>query len=523
MLGAVNFSRDNLRQAEMYLTQAVRANVGGQSVRRLLAETQLRLDKPEEALAGLQIVQEQGETDAMLLSMLGRAEIGAGDIDSAIKYFEQGALSAPTNPAIALSLAASYMEAGRDPDAIRVLEGMEDRPGSQYRRETLLIGSYLREDRRDDAISFGDEILNKHAADASANTLVGVLHKSIGNLKRAENLFNESLSLDSNNLGALYNLGAMAVTSGDMDLADTRFQALLDSHPAYVPGLVSMAAILQHDDRLNEMRPRLAAAIDIAPRSIAPRVLLARLELSEGELNVAMDVINSAQEISPEEAGLHHLKGLVFHSNGQVENALQSFERAAAASPDNKAFSRDLASTRLAIGDIEMERGSPNAALEHYEVAADVLWTRAAAIRLARTKQVLGLSSPIESLERWLSENPDDSEARLTYAQLLETGGDTDQAVVEYERLRAAGELNAIGMNNLAWRYFVEGNSSAIELAEEAHRLDPDNGSITDTLGWILFKAGESDRAVELLTLAASQSPDNPAIRDHLNSALAKK
>ena len=50
LLGAVHFSQDNLRQAEMYLGQAVRANAGGDATRRLLAETLLRLNEPEEAL-----------------------------------------------------------------------------------------------------------------------------------------------------------------------------------------------------------------------------------------------------------------------------------------------------------------------------------------------------------------------------------------------------------------------------------------------------------------------------------------
>ena len=105
---------------------------------------------------------------------------------------------------------------------------------------------------------------------------------------------------------------------------------------------------------------------------------------------------------------------------------------------------------------------------------------------------------------------------------MLEVDGKLDKAVTEYEYLYAAGKLNAVGLNNLAWRYSIQGRREAIDLATEAHELAPENGSITDTLGWILFDNGEPARAVQLLRLASSQSPDNPEIRFHLASALAE-
>ena len=523
VLGTINFSQDHLRQAEMYLTQAVRANFGGESIRRLLAETQLRLDKPAEALAALQAAEAQGQSDAMLLSMLGRAEIGLGDTESAIHYFEQSSAADPENPSITLSLAASYIQGGRAADAINVLEFMQDVPGNLYRRETLLIGAYLGENRPGDAIEQGDILLGKYSEDPAAHTLVGMLHKSLGNNDRAEGHFNQALDFDPDNLGALYNLGVIALSAADMNLAATRFEKLLNSHPAFLPGLVSLAAVLQQQNNLAEIRPRFMTAIDVAPNSIAPRVLMARMELADRQPDAALDVINAARELFPDEVGLDHLEGVVLRSKGQIEEALKSFSRAVVASPENATYVRDLASTLMKAGDIELANDLPLAALLHYEAAARKEWTRAVAIRLARARQAAGTGDATDSLERWLSDNPNDAGIRIMYAQLLEAKGDTGRAVEEYEKLHAVGELDATGMNNLAWQYFLRGRSEAAVLAQQAHELTPDNGSITDTLGWILFNAGETERAVALLREAVNQSPGNTAIQSHLDSALAKK
>ena len=52
--------------------------------------------------------------------------------------------------------------------------------------------------------------------------------------------------------------------------------------------------------------------------------------------------------------------------------------------------------------------------------------------------------------------------------------------------------------------------------------LRPDNGAITDTLGWLLVQQGQLQRGLELLRKAAVQAPNTPAIRYHLAVALAK-
>ncbi len=75
-------------------------------------------------------------------------------------------------------------------------------------------------------------------------------------------------------------------------------------------------------------------------------------------------------------------------------------------------------------------------------------------------------------------------------------------------------------MNNLAWHYAMRGDDRAVELARQAHALAPENGSITDTLGWILAEKGSFAEAVPLLREAVQRLPDNAEVRFHLASAL---
>lgn len=114
------------------------------------------------------------------------------------------------------------------------------------------------------------------------------------------------------------------------------------------------------------------------------------------------------------------------------------------------------------------------------------------------------------------------SRAQYYFAQMLKANGKVKQAASEYERLREVGALNTIRLNNLAWQYSLHGRGEAIDLAQQTHDMGPDNGSITDTQGWILFNAEETERAVDLLRQTVKQSPDRSQIQFYLAAALAE-
>lgn len=582
ILGAVHFSQNNLRQAEAYLARAVRANGGGETARRLLAETFLRLDKPEDALTELHASAATGQNDAVLLTMLGRAEFGLGSSESAIRYFEKSAAVEQDDPAFSLALAAAYLRGDRPEDAVRVLESIPDTPASLYRRETLLIGAYLRQGEIDKAIAQSDELLIAHGDDPTVFALAGVLHDTIGNGERASQLFHHALDLDANNASALFSLGMLAYRQQRFDSAVNYLGRLLDLKPVYTPGLLSLTAVLRQLGRIEEIRPRLHTAIEEAPNSLDPWMLLVQLEIVEGQLDKGLTHLAKARERFPDEPRIDHLEGIILWMESRFEESLYRLNRAVMAAPGNEVFVFDLATAKLGLsdyagaaqsareylelrpsdprgmrllveteiragspnrvksevsrfvtenpdlatahllyGDVVLAGGDPRSALKSYETAADLEWGRDVALRLSRAGFAAGIDDARGPLARWLSESPEDSEARLVYAQLLEAGGEVDLAVKEYERLEEAGKLDAVGLNNLAWHYSERSIEGAVELAQRAHELAPENGSITDTFGWILFKQGDTENALRLLRRAAEQAPRNRDIRFHLATVLA--
>ena len=52
--------------------------------------------------------------------------------------------------------------------------------------------------------------------------------------------------------------------------------------------------------------------------------------------------------------------------------------------------------------------------------------------------------------------------------------------------------------------------------------MAPEDPSVSDTLGWILYKRGVYQRAVSLLRESASKLPDQPVVQYHLGLASLK-
>ena len=56
-------------------------------------------------------------------------------------------------------------------------------------------------------------------------------------------------------------------------------------------------------------------------------------------------------------------------------------------------------------------------------------------------------------------------------------------------------------------------------MIEKAFELRPNDGFIVDSLGWVYYRLGKLDAAIEQLEQAVELEPGDPVINDHLGDA----
>jgi tetratricopeptide (TPR) repeat protein len=77
--------------------------------------------------------------------------------------------------------------------------------------------------------------------------------------------------------------------------------------------------------------------------------------------------------------------------------------------------------------------------------------------------------------------------------------------------------LNYLGYSLVEKRRDLD---EALGMIEQAVSAQPDDGYITDSLGWVFYRLGRYDEAVQPMLRAVELTPDDPVINDHLGDVL---
>jgi Flp pilus assembly protein TadD len=95
-------------------------------------------------------------------------------------------------------------------------------------------------------------------------------------------------------------------------------------------------------------------------------------------------------------------------------------------------------------------------------------------------------------------------------------------ARTSYDSILKVAPDDAETLNNLANVLLRLKDPGALAMAERAVAKSPSNPLVIDTLGWALFQAGQTERALQVLRDARLRAPDNADIHFHLATVLAK-
>jgi tetratricopeptide (TPR) repeat protein len=182
-------------------------------------------------------------------------------------------------------------------------------------------------------------------------------------------------------------------------------------------------------------------------------------------------------------------------------------------------------SQRRASALIAWENDDPELALQRLDEFADQHPQHAVDMVLARAQLLSSLGRHDEALETYdkaMSYRPDDETVALGRAELLLRMDRLDDAIGAYRAAArrwpdSAMTLNALGYT-LADR--TDEYREAEKLIRKALAIEPDSPAIIDSFGWVLYRRGQLQDALEQLQVAYEQFPD-PEVAAHLVEVLS--
>ena len=119
---------------------------------------------------------------------------------------------------------------------------------------------------------------------------------------------------------------------------------------------------------------------------------------------------------------------------------------------------------------------------------------------------------------------PDDGELMYARALMLAEAGRDDEMERDLRRMIELDPNDADALNALGYS-LVDANrqlDEAAALLARAERISPDSAALLDSLGWLAYRRGDLDAALEKLR-AAHARLDDPEVAAHLGEVLWKK
>ncbi|MGI4858929.1 MAG: tetratricopeptide repeat protein [Janthinobacterium lividum] len=528
---------------------AVPAQAPREAVRtRLLPTTAAQADLPSREL-----------TSQIMFQVLA-AEIALQRGQVAPAYQTYLALARDTqDPRMAQRASEIAIGAQSVPDALTAARlwhqyAPSDPQASQLDASLLVLNGYLDEARPLLARQLaavpdaqrGDAILSLQLLIARGSDRIGGIHA-----------LRELLQDDMQRPESYTAIGRQQIVANDAPGARASFLAALKLKPDYEPAAL-MLAQMGGDER----HQAIAIVADYTaqhPNERNPRFLLAQLYLADNQLDPARQQFEAMRKMNPKDPAPLLALGLIAMQNKQERDAEKYFVAYADVAdqqPDAQrvdagpaylylaqmaADRKELATADHWLG--KVDRGSnqyvaaqiARAQLQTSQKQYDQASATLAAVQPRNAREAVGLGraeaavlmqagrypQAEQKLGALLELVPDNPDVLYDYAMAAERNGHYDLMENELRRLIVIDPNNAQAYNALGYSLADRNQhlDEADKLVQKALALSPGDAYIMDSAGWVKYRMGDKDAAVDLLRRAYQAQP-NAEIGAHLGTVL---
>ena len=475
-------------------------------------------------------------------------------LEEATAFVEEG-----TNDDLFRSLAASLRyDLGQRDAAIRDLQDLVDNaePGEQTNDIKASFARILdREGEGVQARAIVEEILETDPTHVGALILrsewmidADLLEEAISTLRTAQDQA-------PNNPEIFSRLADAYLRNGDRDLAGEMLALATEASNRAAPESLAFARFLISDDRFQPAETVLIDALRMAPQNAdilaelgnvyielrewdrannvervlrglpgeAPRLLADQLRLTvlraQRRDDEALEFLRTLAESQEGYRGAEIAIVTTLLERGNIDDARSYLRRLLEDSPEDPSLRFLLATIESADGNLDQAEAGFRALIDE-GAGGERVW-----LELIRTLNRAGETEEAnEALEAGLSAIPEAPDLMWMRATFLERQHDFEAAIEIYEDLYERNTATSVIANNLASLLSTqrEDAESLDRAARIARRLrGTEFPPYQDTYGWIQFRLGNYETALEYLRPAALGLPDDPLVQYHLGRTYA--
>jgi len=427
----------------------------------------------------------------------------------------------PGNARAAAVMMIASLELGETDQADRALNEWLEADASNVETIFNEIGQYLRKSlERGRAVSYTRHLAERFPRQYEAQVVVAKLALSFGELGLAQQAADRAMALRSDE-PTPHDL-ALVVANRRGDVEDA-LRILKQAHARFPDEGRYASGIIEARIAADQNEAALALLEKTLERELQDATLLRNLALFAYQLERPdlADVALSRLESMPGHADVVHLiRGRVALKDGEFTAAEKAFSRV---SPRSEHFTN--AQVLLAGARVELAR--PDEAIGGLELALltdgiDEADRQQLTLALASTFAETGrFEDSLELADQALVAWPEANDFRMQKAMTLFALERSNAAEHVLREVIKREPGHAAALNALGYTLADEDRNldEAERLIARALHIEPDNPAFLDSLGWLKYRQGELDKALQALEVAFRQTP-NAEIGAHLGEVL---
>jgi tetratricopeptide (TPR) repeat protein len=287
-------------------------------------------------------------------------------------------------------------------------------------------------------------------------------------------------------------LASLQGVARDMAIAMPSLLASVTTRPVAKPtdgiaeAYFTFAALLRGQDANDFALIMLRLALDLRPNFAAARILAADILSNEKHPQVALRMLNEVPAADPIAPVVQLRRAGLLDRRGRSDEAMRDLER----------LSHDYPDSQLP----DEQRGDILRAKQRF---ADAV--------AAYDKAIARITRPVATdwvvfYDRGVAE---------------ERSKQWPKADADFHKALELSPDQPFVLNYLGYSYADMGRHlpEARKMIQRAAERRPNDGAITDSLGWVLFREGDNKEAVRTLERAAELEPEDSTINEHLGDA----
>ena len=471
--------RGNLDKAIMYLNQAIHVDPESPYLQRELAILYIQKKDNKRASDILKQTIEKFPEDIQSLIIYGKLNQGLNKNEDAKTAYEK-----------ALTI---------DPDQEDVY--------------LLLGGIYMQENELDKALKNYQQLIHRFPESYAGHFFVGKIYLSQGKLKDAENKFQKTLALNPDLEEPRFELLNINKKLGNDKIVVQLYKDILKKNPKNIRATMELG-LYYHEKGFAEKSQKLF--MELGARSIIEKEIVRQaiqLYVDSKQYNDAIVVLEGMIKGAPEGSDLYYIAGIAYDGEKDKDAAIINYKKVA---PDSR-FYKDAV---VQISFLYQEQGKIEQAIDYLEHVVRVMPDNPELLLYLGSfyEDAKAYEKAENVLKKGLKVDSGNIKLRFRLGVVYDKRGRKKESIEEMKTVIDLDPRHANALNYLGYTYAELGENldEAERLIKAALKEKPDDGYITDSLGWVYYKKKLFTKALQYLEKAVSLVPDDPTILEHL-------